>query len=154
MKPKSSPTSTDLPSHRDPDLRLLWGETERPRSRTRTDKSATLTKIAEIARRKTMQNTPKRQSFEASQEALDRVVTYAAEDYLTFSLQSIASELLDHARELRETRTVEPILLKNLTRRLMACYLVASDIQSGETSTEKALETLRNPHRMRGVELP
>lgn len=151
MKSKSSPAFTERPSHRDPDLRPLWGETERPKSRTRTDKSATLAKIAEIARRKTMH---KRQSFEASQEALDRVVTYAAEDYLTFSLQSIASELLDHSRELRETRTVEPILLKNLTRRLMACYLVASDIQAGETSTEKVLETLRNPHRMRGVELP
>lgn len=87
-------------------------------------------------------------------EQVVRPIQYTTEDYLLFTLQDIASDLLDHTRELKEHRNAEPGQIKGLVRRLMACYLVAAELQTGETTPERALETLRNPHRMRGVEIP
>lgn len=79
---------------------------------------------------------------------------YTASDYLLFHLQDIATDLLDQVRELKESKTLEPGVIKALARRMLAGYMVAAEIFYDQITAEKAVETLRNPHRMRGVEMP
>lgn len=150
----------DFASYRDPDLRLLCGEAERPRSRGRTDKSATLAKIAEIGRRKNMKDSPKPQTFEESQAALDALTAEAQvltpERRLYYYLQDLASDLVYAARQLKETGEIEPPQLQFIARRALAAHVAASEMFGPlrRTGDEAILETLQNPHRMKGVELP
>jgi len=79
---------------------------------------------------------------------------YKPEDYLLFHLQDLAYDLLAQVRELKETGSLEPGSLKGLSRRMLAAYLAAADIFFEQGTKEAIVETLRNPHRMRGVEMP
>lgn len=79
---------------------------------------------------------------------------YKPEDYLLFHLQNLATDLLAHIRELKETGSIEPGPLKGLARRMLAAYMASAEIFYEQATKESTIETLRNPHRLRGTEMP
>ncbi|WP_299427168.1 hypothetical protein [uncultured Meiothermus sp.] len=100
------------------------------------------------------------EAYQASQDAIEALVAKAQiepEKLLYYYLHDIASDLIYAARQLSETNEVEPSQLKFAARRIMAAHLVALDlfgVLGRQASDEQVQDTLRNPHRMKGVELP
>lgn len=138
-----------IPSYSDPALGEERGKsTRRTRSRFRTDKSQTRRLIEQMfgPRRKAM---PKAQQTlsdtELEAERINR--RRVSEAYrLSSDYRQLAKQLQDGDTEHLE------VTLTRLARRSMAVLMASFDLKDGEFG--QAAETLDNPHRMKGVQVP
>lgn len=143
----------DFASYRDRDLDLICGTSTKPaRSRFRTDKSRTRRLIEEMfgPRPNTPKETPMNQEPPTNDtvteaERLNR--RRVAEAYrLSSDFRQVAKEMQDGDMEQLE------YILTRLARRSMALLLATYDI--ADSQFQQASETLDNPHRMKGVQVP
>jgi hypothetical protein len=106
-----------------------------------------------------MEKPIKPQTFEQSQDALDAITSnlpIEPHKYLYFFLHDLATDLIYAARQLKEHNELEPAELRRIARRAMAAYVACLELfgPTGPENDDVVQDILRNPHRMKGVEIP
>lgn len=133
------------------------------RVRPRTPKDITLRKIRELFGNKPRALKPQKEEAmpeelkpqEAQTQSVDQIadeLKLPAYKSLQFCLQDIARELFRTARELDETKEIDPGQLRLAVRRVAAAYRAAQELfpPVGLGSEEAAKDAIYNPHRMKG----
>lgn len=106
-----------------------------------------------------MEKPIKPQTFEQSQDALEAITSNLSikpQQHLYFFLHDLATDLIYAARQLKEHNELEPAELRRIARRAMTAYVASLELfgVTGPENEDVVQDILRNPHRMKGVEIP